>query len=118
MHVTFLNSGWSVEEAEEAAQDRTIWKLFSSQAANAGNAWCYLVRHLMNYDDAQLHKVNITCYDVTVLSVPQDSKSGHKGIHIESEQFKLYMQLPGPIFNEGNLPIQTHPHTLGHTLPF
>ena len=29
---------WSVEEAEVAAQDRTIWKLFSNQAASADNA--------------------------------------------------------------------------------
>ena len=31
-------SGWSVEEAEVAAQDRTIWKIFTSRAASAYNA--------------------------------------------------------------------------------
>ena len=34
---------WSVEEAEVAAQDRTIWKLFSNQAASADNALCFLL---------------------------------------------------------------------------
>ena len=37
-NLTLLYSGCSVEEAEVAAQDRTIWKCFSSQAASADNA--------------------------------------------------------------------------------
>ena len=36
--LTLLDTGWSVEEAEVAAHDRTIWKFFTSQAANADNA--------------------------------------------------------------------------------
>ena len=32
------DTGWSVEEAEVAAQDRTIWKIFISRAASADNA--------------------------------------------------------------------------------
>ena len=30
-----LGLGWSVEEAEIAAQDRTVWKILTSQAAGA-----------------------------------------------------------------------------------
>ena len=30
-----LGLGWSVEEAEIAAQDRTVWKILTSQAASA-----------------------------------------------------------------------------------
>ena len=30
-----LGTGWSVEEAEVAAQDRSIWKRLTSQAAGA-----------------------------------------------------------------------------------
>ena len=29
--LTFLDTGWSVEKAEVAAQDRTIWKIFTSR---------------------------------------------------------------------------------------
>ena len=30
-----LGLGWSVEEAEIAAQDRTVWKILTSEAASA-----------------------------------------------------------------------------------
>ena len=30
-----LGFGWSMEEAKIAAQDRTVWKIFTSQAAGA-----------------------------------------------------------------------------------
>ena len=33
-----LDLGWSVEEAEIAAKDRTVWRHLSSQAAGADNA--------------------------------------------------------------------------------
>ena len=36
--LTLLDTGWSIEEAEVAAQDRTIWKIFTSRAASADNA--------------------------------------------------------------------------------
>ena len=32
-----------LEEAEVAAQDRTVWRILTSQAACADNAWCWLV---------------------------------------------------------------------------
>ena len=34
---------WSIEEAEVAAQDRTVWRILTSQEACADNAWCWLV---------------------------------------------------------------------------
>ena len=34
---------WSIEEAEVAAQDRAVWRILTSQAACADNAWCWLV---------------------------------------------------------------------------
>ena len=36
--LALLDTGWSVEEAEVAAQDRTIWKIFTNRAASTDNA--------------------------------------------------------------------------------
>ena len=30
-----LGVGWSIQEAEAAAQDRTVWRILTSQAASA-----------------------------------------------------------------------------------
>ena len=35
---TLLDTGWSVDEAEVAAQDWSIWKIFTSRATSADNA--------------------------------------------------------------------------------
>ena len=36
-----LECGWSVEEENVAARDRSIWKYLSLQAAGVVNVWCW-----------------------------------------------------------------------------
>ena len=55
--------GWSIEEAEVAAQDRTVWRILTSQAACADNAWCWLVGRYIGQSKFQNWKYDLIKYN-------------------------------------------------------